>query len=145
MMHSNKELGNRNEELEMKTENLIQAKSYAFALRIVKLYRFLCDEKKEFVLSKQIVRSGTSIGANVEEAIGGQSRKDFLSKMNIAYKEARETHYWLRLLRDSVILSADQADSIINQCEELLKISGSIVKTTRSTPNSQFLILNSQL
>lgn len=144
-MHSNKELGNRNEELEMKTENLIQAKSYAFALRIVKLYRFLCDEKKEFVLSKQIVRSGTSIGANVEEAIGGQSRKDFLSKMNIAYKEARETHYWLRLLRDSVILSADQADSIINQCEELLKISGSIVKTTRSTPNSQFLILNSQL
>lgn len=120
----------------MKEENPIQTKSYAFALRIVKLYRFLCDEKKEFVLSKQIVRSGTSIGANVEEAIGGQSRKDFVSKMNIAYKEARETHYWLRLLRDSEILSADQTDSIIKECEELLKISGSIIKTTRSTPNS---------
>ena len=68
----------------MKADNLIQTKSYAFSLRIVKLYRFLCDEKKEFVLAKQIVRSGTSIGANVEEAIGGQSNKDFLSKMSLA-------------------------------------------------------------
>ena len=68
---------------------------------MVKLYRYLCTEKKEFVLSKQIVRSGASIGANVEEAIGGQSKMDFLSKMGIAYKEARETHFWLRLLRDS--------------------------------------------
>ena len=75
----------------MKAENPIQAKSYAFALRVVKLYRYLCAEKKEFVLSKQIVRSGTSIGANVEEAIGGGSRKDFLFKLGIAYKEARET------------------------------------------------------
>ena len=81
----------------MKTDNMVQAKSYTFALRIVKLYRYFCIEKKEFILSKQIVRSGTSIGANVEEAIGGQPRKDFLSKMGIAYKEARETHYWLRL------------------------------------------------
>ena len=120
----------------MKEENAIQTKSYAFALRIVKLYRFLCGEKKEFVLSKQIVRSGTSIGANVEEAIGGQSRKDFVAKMHIAYKEARETHYWLRLLRDSDILAPDQAESIINDCEELLKISGSIIKTTRSNLNS---------
>jgi four helix bundle protein len=121
----------------MKTENPIQTKSYAFALLIVKLYRFLCDEKKEFVLSKQIVRSGTSIGATVEEAIGGQSNKDFLSKMSIAYKEARETHYWLRLLRDSDILEAKQADSVIEDCEELLKLSGSIIRTTKSKiPNS---------
>lgn len=120
----------------MKEENTIQTKSYAFALRIVKLYRFLCKEKKEYVLSKQVVRSGTSIGANVEEAIGGQSRKDFLSKMNIAYKEARETHYWLRLLRDSGILEPTQTTSILEECEELLKISGSIIKTTRSTLNS---------
>jgi len=114
----------------------MQTKSYAFALRIVKLYRYLCDEKKEFVLSKQIVRSGTSIGANVEEAIGGQS-KDFLSKMSIAYKEARETHYWLRLLRDSDILDVKHADSVIEDCEELLKLSGSIIRTTKSKiPNS---------
>lgn len=116
----------------MKADNLIQTKSYAFALRIVKLHRFLCDEKKEFVLAKQIVRSGTSIGANVEEAIGGQSNKDFLSKMSIAYKEARETHYWLRLLRDSDILDAKHAESVIEDCEELLKLSGSIIRTTKA-------------
>ena len=116
----------------MKTENPIQTKSYAFALRIVRLYRRLCDEKKGFVLSKQIVRSGTSIGANVEEAIGGQSTKDFLSKMSIAYKEARETHYWLRLLRDSDILDAKHAESIIEDCEELLRLSGSIIRTTKT-------------
>jgi four helix bundle protein len=121
----------------MKAENPVQIKSYAFALRIVKLYRYLCDEKKEFVLSKQIVRSGASIGANVEEAIGGQSNKDFLSKMSIAYKEARETHYWLRLLRDSEILEAAHAESVIEDCEELLKLSGSIIRTTKSKiPNS---------
>ena len=116
----------------MKTENPIQTKSYAFALRIVRLYRRLCDEKKGFVLSKQIVRTGTSIGANVVEAIGGQSTKDFLSKMSIAYKEARETHYWLRLLRDSDILDAKHAESIIEDCEELLRLSGSIIRTTKT-------------
>lgn len=121
----------------MKADNPIQTKSYAVALRIVKLYRFLCDEKKEFVLTKLIVRSVTSIGANVEEAIGGQSKKGFLSKMSIAYKEARETHCWLRLLRDSDILDAKRAESVIEDCEVLLKISGSIIKTTRSNiPNS---------
>ena len=121
----------------MKADNPIQAKSYAFALRMVKLYRYLCVEKKEFVLSKQIVRSGTSIGANVEEAIGGRSRKDFLFKLGIAYKEARETHYWLRLLRDCNILDPNQAASIIEDCEELLKLSGSIIRTTKPTiPNS---------
>jgi four helix bundle protein len=116
----------------MKSDNPIQTKSYAFALRIVKLYRYLCDEKKEFILSKQIVRSGTSIGAHVEEAIGGQSNKDFLSKMSIAYKEARETHYWLRLLRDSDTLDGQHAESVIEDCDELLKLSGSIIRTTKA-------------
>jgi four helix bundle protein len=81
----------------MKKDNVIQTKSYNFAVRVVKLYKHLSQEKKEFVLSKHLLRSGTSIGANVEEAIGGQSRKDFFAKLTIAYKEARESHYWIRL------------------------------------------------
>ncbi|MCF7765090.1 MAG: four helix bundle protein [Verrucomicrobia bacterium] len=101
-------------------------KSYAFALRIVKLYGFLCDEKKEFVLSKQIVRSGTSIGANVEEAIGGQSNKDFLSNMSVGYKEARETQYWLRLLRDSNILDANQDEAIALGVDQIRKSFGKL-------------------
>lgn len=115
----------------MKSDNPIQTKSYAFALRIVKLYQYLCNEKKEYPLSKQILRSGTSIGANIEEAIGGQSGKDFLSKMSISYKEARETHYWLRLFKDSGILEAPQAESMLADCEEILKLSGSIIRTTK--------------
>ena len=78
-------------------------KSYAFALRIVNLYKYLVNEKHEYVLSKQILRSGTAIGANIEEAIGGQSNKDFISKLSVAYKEARETRYWINLLRDTKI------------------------------------------
>ena len=107
--------------------NIIKDKSYNFALEIIKLYQELTQEKKEYVLSKQLLRSGTSIGANVEEALAGQSRKDFASKMTIASKEARETNYWLRLLRDSNIHpSTDQ----IQSSEEILKILTSIVKTT---------------
>ena len=78
--------------------NVIKEKSYLFALKIIELYKYLCFKKKEYVLSKQILKSGTSIGANIEESIGGQSQRDFFAKMNIAYKEARETHYWLRLI-----------------------------------------------
>jgi four helix bundle protein len=96
----------------MKSGNVVQEKSYAFALRIVRMYRHLTEKRKEFVLSKQILRSGTSIGANIEEAIGGQSGRDFLAKLNIAYKEARETHYWLRLLHDSGYLA--DADAAFN-------------------------------
>jgi four helix bundle protein len=84
----------------MKKDNVIQQKSYAFAVRIVKVYQYLCDEKREFTLSKQLLRCGTSVGANVEEAIGGQSDKDFFAKLTISYKEARETQYWIRLLTD---------------------------------------------
>jgi four helix bundle protein len=113
-------------------ENIIQIKSYAFAVRIVKVYQNLCDEKKEYVLSKQLLRSGTSIGANIEEAIGGQSEKDFYAKLTIAYKEARETHYWIRLLTDTNYLSKEENKSLINDVDELLKIIGSIQKTLRS-------------
>ncbi len=115
----------------MKTDNVVQTKSYAFALRIVKLYQYLCNEKNEFVLSKQVLRAGTAIGANVEEGIGGQSPRDFTSKLAIAYKEARESHYWLRLLRDSGYLSEVQAASLLNDNDELLRLLGSIQKTMK--------------
>ncbi len=113
-------------------ENIIQIKSYAFAVRIVKVYQYLSVEKKEFVLSKQLLRSGTSIGANIEEAIGGQSDKDFFAKLTIAYKEARETHYWIRLLTDTNYISKKENESLLNDVDELLKIIGSIQKTLRS-------------
>lgn len=116
----------------MRQKNTVQDKSYKFALRIIKLYKYLISEKQEFVLSKQTLRSGISIGANIEEAIGGQSEKDFLSKMSIAYKESRETHYWIRLLRDSDYLDEKSSESILNDCEELSKIIGSIQKTIKS-------------
>jgi four helix bundle protein len=115
----------------MKTDNVIRDKSYAFAVRVVKLFQHLGTEKREYVLSKQVLRSGTSIGANVEEAMGGQSEKDFFAKLSIAYKEARETHYWLRLLKDTGYLTEAQAQSILADTEELQKIIGSILKTLR--------------
>lgn len=118
---------------EKDNENIILDTSYQFALRVIKLRKYLVDEKKEYELSKQLLRSGTSIGANVEEAIGGHSRKDFKAKLEIAYKEARESKYWLRLLRDSEYLETNLADSFINDCEEILKILGSIIKTLKST------------
>jgi four helix bundle protein len=114
-------------------DNIIKNKSYKFALRIIKLYKYLSDEKKEYVLSKQLLRSGTSIGANVEEAIGGISKKDFLNKMYIVYKEARETRYWINLLKDSDYISDDGAKSLIFDCEELIKISGKIISSSKKT------------
>lgn len=113
-------------------KNVVQENSYAFALRMVKLYRWLCEEKKEYVLSKQLLRCGTSIGANVEEAIGGQSEKDFISKMAIAYKEARETLYWLRLMHDSGLIDQAAFESVTQDCNELLKLLGSITKTMKT-------------
>ena len=117
----------------MKKDNVIQIKSYAFAVRIVKLYQHLCETKKEFVLSKQLLHSGTSIGANIEEAIDGQSKKDFFAKLTIAYKEARETHYWIRLLTDTNYLNQNESKSLLQDIEELLKIIGSIQKTIRNS------------
>ena len=121
-----------NEELRMpKDENLIQNKSYAFAIRMVKLFQHLSKKKNEFVLSNQLLRSGTSIGANVEESIGGQSRADFIAKMSIAYKEARETLYWLRLLHDTHYLSPTEFQSLFTDADELCRILSSILTTTK--------------
>ena len=112
-------------------DNVIVDKSKGFAIRIIKLYKYLCDEKKEYVLSKQILRSGTSIGANVKEAIRGQSKPDFYAKMNIALKEASETEYWLELLHETNYLTEQQFQSIYPDCQELLKILMSITKTQK--------------
>jgi len=110
--------------------NILQEKSFDFAIRIIKLYKFLCEEKKEFIISKQIVRCGTSIGANIEEAIGGQSDKDFLSKLSVSYKEARETIYWLRLLIATNYLLPEQADSLLQDADDICKILAKIKITT---------------
>ena len=118
------------------SDNVVKEKSYNFALRIIKLSIWLKDQK-HYEISGQLIRSGTGIGANIEEALAGQSKKDFLAKMCIASKEARETHYWLRLLRDSKILNEQQSDSIISESEELLKLLTSIVKTTSLEINSE--------
>lgn len=120
----------------MKEGNLIQEKSYAFAVRMVKLYQHLSSEKREYVLSKQLLRSGTSVGANVEEAIGGQSDKDFFAKLTIAYKEARESKYWINLLTDTNYLTPAQSTSLLTDIEQILKILGSILKTLRSKKNN---------
>jgi len=116
----------------MKQDNVIQEKTFAFAIRIVNLYKYLCEEKKEYVLSKQILRSGTSIGANIEESIGGQSNRDFLTKVTIAYKEARETVYWLKLLFATDYINKEQADSLLKDAEEICKILGKIQITTKN-------------
>ena len=115
----------------MKSDNIIQQKSFEFAIRIVNVYKFLIFEKKEFVLSKQLLRSGTSVGANIEESIGGQSDRDFLSKISISYKEERETMYWLKLqATDS--LSEQEATSLLNDANEICKILGKIQMTVKN-------------
>ena len=111
-------------------ENIIVVKSKNFALKAIKLYRYLIDEKREYVLSRQFLRSSTSIGANVKEAIRGQSNADFGAKMNIALKEASETEYWLELMQESEYISLEKGEETINDCRELIKILMSIVKTT---------------
>jgi len=110
--------------------NIIRDRSYKFALMVIHLYKDLYANK-EYVLSKQLLRSGTSIGANVEEATAAQSKKDFVSKMSIASKEARETRYWLRLLKDSNICSRINYTEAINESNELIKILTAIVKTSQ--------------
>lgn len=117
-------------------ENIIQKKSYEFSLQIIALYRKLC-KNNEFVLSKQLLRSGTSIGANIEEAQAAQSRADFISKMSIASKEARETNYWLRLLRDSGTLDTVSVDPLLVESESIINILTSIIKTSSQTATAQ--------
>ena len=113
----------------------LERKSFLFSVRVVKLARYLREEKKEFILSKQLIRAGTSIGANIVESQQAQSRADFISKLSIALKEACETNYWLRLLQATDYLTESEFTSIITDCRELEKILTSIIKTTRSTPN----------
>ena len=113
--------------------NIILEKTKSFALRIVKVYRYLSEEKNEFVLSKQLLKSGTSIGANVNEAVCGQSKADFCGKMYIAYKEAQETKYWLELLFESGYLEKAGFDSIHSDCVEIIKILSAITKTSKGT------------
>ena len=112
-------------------ENIIQQKSFAFAIRVVNAYKYLTEQKKEFVLSKQLLRSGTSIGANVEEATGGQSKKDFIAKISISYKEARETKYWLKLLTATDYLDEKLSKSLLDDAEELCKILSSILLSSK--------------
>ena len=116
----------------MKESNVIVDKSMDFAVRIVKLYKYLKDTKSEYVLSKQVLRSGTSIGANVKEATRAQSKADFNTKMHIAMKEAVETEYWLELLEKTEYITKAQAESILSDCVELIKILIAITKTVKS-------------
>ena len=115
----------------MKEENPVVQKSKAFAIRIIRLYQHLTSEKKEFILSKQILRSGTSIGANIKESTRAQSTADFQSKMQIALKEADETEYWLELLMETDYITEKAGKSLINDCEELIKLIVAIVKTSK--------------
>lgn len=114
-------------------KSIVENKSYSFALRIIKAYKYLTDKQKEFVLSKQMLRSGTAIGALCREAEHAQSKADFLNKMNIALKEANETEYWLMLLKDSHFIAFEAYNSIEKDCNELISLLVSIVKSTKIT------------
>ena len=113
----------------MTKENIILEKSFNFAIRIINLYKFLRESKKEYTLSKQILRCGTSVGANAEEAVGGYSKKDFRAKMSISYKEIRETKYWLRLLKETDYITKNQFNSLYPQADEIARILYSIVNS----------------
>jgi four helix bundle protein len=115
----------------MKKENVLKEKSFSFALRVVKCYQYLITEKKENILSKQLLRSGTSIGANIREAEQAQSRIDFIHKLSIALKESNETGYWLELLYQSDYLNEKLFESLDKDCKELLKLLISIIKTSK--------------
>ncbi|MGJ0329360.1 four helix bundle protein [Aliarcobacter cryaerophilus] len=113
-------------------DNIILDKSFEFAIRVVKLYKYLCDDKKEYILSKQLLRAGTSIGANINEAQAGKSKADFIAKMAIASKEARESKYWIDLLikTDYLDINENHVKSLLNDIEEIIKLLTSIVKTS---------------
>ena len=113
-------------------DNVIENKSFQFAIRIVRLYKFLCKKKKEYILSKQLLRAGTSIGANVTESQQAQSKPDFVSKISIALKEASETKYWIKLLGATEYLSENQTKSILDDCVEIEKILVTILKSAKN-------------
>ena len=122
---------NKKNGVKVSRDNVVYDKAYQFAIRIVKAYQFLSSEKKEFVLSKQLLRSGTSIGANIAEANGGISKADFSNKISIAYKECLETKYWLDLLKDTTFIDEKTHESMYSDADEIAKILFSILKTTR--------------
>jgi four helix bundle protein len=123
-----------NDKWEMK-ENVVKEKSFAFAIRIVKLHQFLVESKKEYVLSKQLLRSGTSVGAMVREAEHAESKPDFTHKMAIAQKEINETIYWLELLAGTDYLTREQFESMHSDAIELIRLITSIIKSTKANPN----------
>jgi four helix bundle protein len=127
----------KSEKLEQPGENPepdIRSRTFEFSVQIIELYKFLQNDKKEYILGKQLIRSGTSIGANVEEATAAQSKKDFIAKMSIALKEARETNYWLRLLKRTGYI---KKDNLINESSELMNILGAIIRTSRKNLKSE--------
>lgn len=126
----------------MGAENTVKYKSKKFAIRIVNLYKYLCNEKNEYVLSKQLLRSGTSIGANIAESECAISKKDFLAKLYIALKECSETLYWLELLYQTEYLTKEQFESIYSDCEEMRKMMSSSTKTLNSTLHTSNSKLN---
>lgn len=117
-------------------ENIVKNKSFAFAVRVVRLYQFLCSEKNEYVLSKQLLRSGTSVGAMVREAEHAETKNDFKHKMGIAQKEINETIYWLELLKETDYLTNDQYESINNDAVEIIKLITAILKSTKANINN---------
>ncbi|KUY28542.1 four helix bundle protein [Elizabethkingia ursingii] len=120
----------------MKENNIVKQKSFDFAVRIIKLYQYLSSDKKEFILSKQILRSGTSVGAMIRESEHAQSKSDFIHKLSIAQKEINETIYWLELFQASDYLSAQEFESINEDAVEIIKLITSIIKTTKNNINN---------
>jgi four helix bundle protein len=116
-------------------ENIIKIKSFAFAIRVVKLYQYLCNDKKEFILSKQLLRSGTSVGAMIREAEHAESKLDFKHKMAIAQKEINEAIYWIELLKETEYLSNEQFESLYADATEIIKLITSIIKSTKANIN----------
>jgi four helix bundle protein len=115
-----------------KSNNIVVGKSFDFAVRVINFYKVLCEKRKEFAISKQVLRSGTSIGANVREAVNAQSRPDFIHKLSIAQKECDETCYWLELLYKTGYINEDEYKSVHDDCTSLLKIIRSIILTSKS-------------
>lgn len=121
----------------MKQDNVVLTKSYAFPIRMVLLFRYLRQRGEVPPLAAQVLRSGTSVGANVEEAVGSFSRRDFVAKCGIAYEEARETHFWLRVLRDTDCLEEKLADSLLEEAEELKKLLAAISLSSRQNMDAK--------
>jgi four helix bundle protein len=117
-------------------ENVIKIKSFGFAVRVVKLYKILCEQKKEFVLSKQLLRSGTAVGALYREAEQAESKSDFIHKMAIAQKECNESMYWLELLKETEFINEQEFNSIYSDATELIKLITSIIKSTKTNINN---------